>query len=181
MKTIKYNTLIQILVVIFTFIMSIIITPLYYEGDQIGYTNAYNDMRGTNITDGFFIYQNNITTIEPIHFGLTWFFANIGFDKNIIMSLANCLLSLLVVKIFQKFKTNNFIIIAIVLSNFYLYVLYFSAERLKFSFIFLSLAVINFKNRKLLILFLLLSIFTHLQNIIIISALLFAIFIIVIF
>lgn len=177
MKTIKYNTLIQMLFVVSTFIISTIITPLYYEGDQIGYTNAYNDMRGTTITDGFFIYQNNITTIEPIHFGLTWFFTNIGFDKNIIMTLSNCLLCLMVVKIFQKVKTNNFIIIAIVLSNYYLYVLYFSAERLKFSFIFLSLAVINFKNRKLLILFLLLSIFTHLQNIIIIAAILFAIFI----
>jgi len=174
MKTIKYNTLIQIAVVIFTFIISIIITPLYYEGDQIGYTNAYNDMRGSNLLDGFFIYQNNITTIEPIHFGLTWLFTNLGFDKIITMTLFNCFLSLLIVKILQKFNTNNFIILLILLSNFYLYVLYFSAERLKFSFIFLSLAILNFKNRKILILFLLLAIFTHLQNIIIIVALFFA-------
>ena len=149
-------------------------SPFYYDGDQVNYINAYNNMHGSSLFEGFLIYQSSITTLEPIHFFLTWIFTNLNIDKILIMSIINSLLSLLLARILQKLNTNSIIIYFILFTNFYLLVLYFSAERLKFSFIFLSLALLNFENKKKLILFLLLSIFTHLQNIIIIFAILFA-------
>jgi hypothetical protein len=131
-------------------------------------------MHDSSLFEAFLIYQSSITTIEPIHFFITWIFTNLNIDKIIIMSIINTFLSILFVKILQKIHTNTIIIYFLLFTNFYLLVLYFSAERLKFSFIFLSLAILNLENKKKLILYLLLAIFTHLQNIIIIFAILFA-------
>jgi hypothetical protein len=153
------------------------LSPYYYDGDQLGYTNAYNDMKGSNFFEGFLVYQSNITTIEPVHFFITWIFSNLYIEKFFLMSLINCFLSILIVKILQKLNINSVIIFLLLFTNFYVYVLYFSAERLKFSFIFLSLAVLNYENKKKLILYLILAIFTHLQNIILVSAIIFATFV----
>jgi hypothetical protein len=149
-------------------------SPFYYDGDQVNYINSYNNMHDSSLFEGFLIYQGSITTLEPIHFFITWIFTNLNIDKIFIMSIINTFLSILFVRILQKIHTNTIIIYFLLFTNFYLFVLYFSAERLKFSFIFLTLAILNLENKKKLILYLLLAIFTHLQNIIIIFAILFA-------
>lgn len=170
--TIKHNKIVLAIIFIVSLCVSLYISPLYIDGDQVGYTNAYNNMRGSSISEGLFIYQSNITTIEPIHFLLTWCLTNLYLGKYMVMSFINALLALLIAKLLQKINTNNFIIFFLLLTNFYVYVLFFSAERLKFSFVFLALATLNYDKRLKFLIFLSLAVLTHLQNVILVFAVL---------
>lgn len=164
------NTLTTIIITFGAFLFSFIISSFYVDGDQIYYSEAYNSLKGLNILEGFLVYRSHIVTDEPIHFILTWFFSNLGIDKNIIMSLVNAMLTFTLTRILLRWKVNIIIIIALLTTNFYLFVLFFSAERLKFSILFILLSVFFFDKKKSSIFFALLSVITHTQTGLIIFA-----------
>ena len=97
---------------------------------------------------------------------MVWTASNLGIDRIFFLSLCNTFLAGLFIKIFDSFKVNILVTSSFIITNFYLYVLFFTGERLKFGFIFFLLAFLYRKKLPLSLLFLILSIFSHLQMLI---------------
>jgi hypothetical protein len=158
------NIFFTIIITFGAFLFSLIISNYYVDGDQIYYSEAYDSLKGYNMFEGLLIYRSKILSDEPIHFILIWIFSNLGIDKNIIMSLVNAVLTFILIRILLRWNVVNFIIITLLTTNFYLYVLFFSAERLKFSILFILLSVFFIDKKKTSIFFALLSVITHTQT-----------------
>ena len=118
------------------FCISLVLSSYYIGGDQRIYNKVYDEIAGLSFSEAILMYKFNINSEEPIHFLLVWVFSNLGVSKSILMGLFNCVLVFYLIKIFVRLKVNPYIIGLIILTNFYIYVLFFAAERLKFGFIF---------------------------------------------
>ena len=125
----------RILLLIFVFIISINLASLYSGGDNNGYISIYGGIKDLSIIDSFYLYNYVITTVEFVHFIIVWFVSNLGIDRVLFLSLANTLLAGLIIKYFDFLKVNFLVTAAFILTNYYLYVILFTAERLKFGFI----------------------------------------------
>jgi hypothetical protein len=90
------------------------------------------------------------------------------------MSIANAILANIIYRVLDKLNTSLYLIVFIICTNYYLFGLYFAAERLKFAFIFLFLAFLVNKNVKKKYLLLFLSLITHVQVLVIMASSLFA-------
>lgn len=155
------------------FIMSLLLSPLFVNGDQEAYRVFYNSCFDyERLLQEFQCYNSTLSTQEPVYFYLAKI-SQYFFDKDLFVSLANFILVFFLVKIIFKYfkdkKTVN-IFIVLVLVNYYTFVLFFSAERLKFSLIFIlfSFFFIGYKSYFLKIIML----FTHIQTIFLFVAIL---------
>jgi hypothetical protein len=173
-KSTNFDKFIISIIFFLIFIISLFFTPFYYEGDQVFYNDAYNAVKNKNIINGFIDYQFHINSQEPIHFFIDWVFSNIGIDKNVVMSFFNALLASFFTYYFISLNTSYLVIFPTIFLNFYFIVLYFAAERLKFGFLFLILALLNQKDKKKQIFYLLLSIASHTQIILYLLAKIFS-------
>ncbi len=166
----------QAALLLFVFIISIFLGDLYNGGDQIVYQRAYNGISSLNLSKAYLFYTYNIYSVEVIHFLIIWIASHLGINKIIFMAVCNTFLASLIIKIFNALKVNLLITSLFILTNFYLYVLFFAAERLKFGFIFFLIAILYkgtfFYKTPLFIL----SILSHLQMIILYSGKIFDIF-----
>lgn len=156
------------------FLSSLLIGPLHSEGDQLAYVAAYRAVDGLAILDAFEEYRRYLDSAEIVHFLVIWIGSNLGVDKNLLMSSANALLAYVILKLFRKWRGAFWISAVFVLSNFYILVLYFTAERLKFSFIFVVLSFIYAESIRASVSFATLSILTHVQNLIIYTSVVFS-------
>jgi hypothetical protein len=98
-------------------------------------------MEGLGLGDGFVIYEHNVSGAEYVHFFLSLLGSNLGIDKNALMSLFNAILAVYSLKLLKKWGADLRVACLIVLTNFYMIVLYFAAERLKIGFLFLVLSL----------------------------------------
>lgn len=124
------------------FFCSLLLSRLYVGGDQFGYHHAYSLMEGLGLRDGFVMYEHNVSGAEYVHFVLSLLGSNLGIDKNLLMSLFNGMLAVYSLKLLRKWGADFRVSCMIVLTNFYMLVLYFAAERLKFGFLFLVLSLL---------------------------------------
>lgn len=151
--------------VIYSFMISIYVSPFHINGDQVHYTKAYEVVRNKYLIDAWNSYRSIIYTREPLHFLLIWVFSNLGVQKLVLMSTLNSILGLLFGHfLFKKFSSISLVII-IFLSNYYMYAMFFTLERLKISMIFLLIFLLH-KN----VLWALLSVFSHLQSLLVLLA-----------
>lgn len=106
-----------------------------------------------------------LTSFEPISIFILWSGSNLGIEKDIFISLLNSILAISVLRLCIIYEVKWYIII-LLLSNYYLFVLYTGAERLKISFIIIvfSLIVSNRKVSNLIYL----SPLAHLQSMVLI-------------
>jgi hypothetical protein len=155
------------------FIFSLFFAPFYFSGDQSGYTDAYNSLFGLDLIDGWQAYSGHISG-ELIHFLIVWMASNLGLEKNFVMALANSILAYLIIRVFLQWRVSFYIALVVIFTNFYLLVLYFSAERLKFGYIFLMLSLLYSRKRILSIAFALTSVYAHSQQILIYTSILFS-------
>lgn len=152
-------------------LLTLFVGRYYTEGDQNHYIQAYEDIKDSSLYYGFWVYRSHITTLEPIHYVISWFFSSImGIDKLLSMSLSNGLLAFLFIRFVRHIGGFPFVSYIIVLTNYYFFVVYFTAERLKFAFIFLLLALLVSAHSKLRYLFFSLSILSHMQMLIFVVA-----------
>lgn len=124
------------------FAISLFISGLYTQGDQAGYHSAYEAIRGLGWGDGRALYDSRISGAEGIHYLLMLIGGALEIDKNLFMSIFNGILAAYAVRLFLCWGANLWLAIAMVLTNYYFYVLYFAAERLKFAFLFLVLSLL---------------------------------------
>jgi hypothetical protein len=168
------DKLFQFSIFIIIFFFTYFFSSYYVEGDQFQYKIAYDVVKDLGIVDAFIAYQFRINSTEPIHFFIVWIFSNLNIDKNLIMALSNAVLANIISRILIKRNVSLAIIFIIVTTNFYLYVLYFAAERLKFSFLFFFLAILFINKKKKSITLMLLSVVTHVQILVLIFSFIFS-------
>jgi hypothetical protein len=171
---INVNSLTRSLVTLYIFLFSYLIAQFYTAGDQFQYQSAFKEVKGLGLIEAFAAYHIYLSSDEPIYFLISWVSSNLNFSKDIIMSIANALLANILFRVLKKLNTSIYLIVFIICTNYYLFALYFAAERLKFAFIFLFLAFLADKNAKKKYLYLFLSFISHVQVLVIMASSLFA-------
>jgi len=133
----------KISIIVYIFLFSLYFLHIYTLGDQKAYISFWNNIVEFNFIDGFSYYHAALSSYEIGYYSIVYLFSNIlNLDKNIFISLSNVVLAFLVFKFFIINKVDKFLAFIFVISNFYILVLYFSAERLKFAIIFLLLVLL---------------------------------------
>lgn len=168
MRTYTYISLATTIVV---FILSLVISPYYFSGDQYSYNKVFSALSELSLQDGYRTYYRGLSSREPVAFFLSWL-ASKFLTKHEFVALANSALAFATMKLLSKWRTSALVAVIIVSSNFYLYVLYFAAERLKLGFIFLLFAL-AYIQRKRFYIFALASVMGHAQLFIVYISMLF--------
>lgn len=166
-KPLFYATFYSLLV----FIFSLYIVPLYIDGDQLHYRDFYKYCLYENLTplQQFFCYEITLGTKEPGYF----YISKIAYpylDKDMYITLANTALTfVMTLAIFKYYKLvwHRHVFLILILMNYYFIVMLTSAERLKFSFIFLALALLINSNKRIIIFGL--ALLTHVQTILLLA------------
>lgn len=123
---------------VFAFVVSYFILPFYSAGDQTSLRHVYDMLPNLGFLEGFFYYNVALDAQEPGYFLLVYVFS--GFmDKDLLMSLLNAVLCYYL-GLWLIRKNIPWRIIALLSLNFYLLVLFFSAERLKLGLLFVLMA-----------------------------------------
>jgi len=167
-KTMRYNAL-RLFASILVFFFTWYIGSFFVYGDQEHYRFLYESMYGENIFSSFILYRNRIQSQELIHFIVIWSFSDF-IDKDILMSFVNGLLAWTFIGVFNRFGANIYLSIILVTTNTYFFALYFSAERLKFGFLFLGLGFLLYGRKRYSYLFLYMAALSHIQTILFILA-----------
>lgn len=162
-----YLSFFSFLTILCVFLISLFFVPYYVGGDQAHYQRIYNGISYFNFADAYVYYKANIDSQEPIYFLLSWFSSSLGIDKLYFVTLFNVLLSFFAYKYFTKIGGHPFVVFFIVVFGYYSYVLFFSAERLKFGFLFLLLGLLYSKRRYV---FYVISVLSHAQMIALLSS-----------
>jgi hypothetical protein len=123
------------------YFISLHIFSYYVLGDQLHYIRLYNSISAVEYNEVGMIAYKTIGAKEPLSLILLWLGSNFfSIDKEIWVSLLN---SLFIVLFYRFLVKNNtpFIIIILLMISFYILVLLFSAERLKFAFLAIFFAL----------------------------------------
>ena len=148
------------------FIISFILLNLYTKGDQLYYQQYYEFVKGKNIFDTLIAGRLGLNAGEPVSLLTLWLGSNLGFSKNIFISVLNGIFSSLIYLFLDKYNYKNLTILFIL--NYNVIVLFLSAERLKIAFIFIILALLS-KGKKSYFYFIM-SILSHFQILILIPS-----------
>ena len=160
-----YHIFIKLIYILLVVLLSFYLGTLFTLGDQVHYINYYNQISYETFLDSYFLQRDLLGSREPGYFLISYFFSNIlGIDKIIFITILNMILGWLIVTYLLDNKVSIFIIFSTLL-NFYILVLFFSAERLKLALVFVFIYFLYKRaNNSLIKLF---SIFSHLQVVII--------------
>jgi len=135
---------------------------------------VYEQIGKLSFNEAILFYHKFLTSKEIVHFVFSFIFSSNGIDKDLFIAISNGVLAYVSAAVLLQFNASKIIVVAIILTSFYFNVLYFSAERLKFGFIFLMLSIL-YKDRKILFYILsLTSILSHAQMVINYTAVLFS-------
>ena len=147
------------------FLISLVVFQHYTKGDQYAYTNAYQMVSGLGFGDPWevirIVYWSYVSSIEPVHLMVSLVGGGLDISKNLLMSVFNGILAAYSVRLFLSWGASIWIATGLVVTNYYFYVLYFPAERLKFAFLFLVLMFLCTKNRLYRVSFALMSFLSH--------------------
>ena len=127
------------------FLVTYQLSQYYVNGDQEHYIGAYNLISNMEIGNAYLRYTALLSSSEVVHFLLIWTVGGV-FDKDIVMSVSNAMLAYLATYSMLRVGANKIIVLLVLLISYYPLVLFLSAERLKFSFIFFFLSFISSKN-----------------------------------
>jgi hypothetical protein len=153
------------LVALVVFILSLIISPYYILGDQENYRKFYEEIPSLNFIDGFLHYSLSLSSKEPGYYTITWIFSRF-LEKDLFISILNAILAFYSMQLLIKWRASIYVAASIVLTNFYFYVLFFAAERLKVSVMFLTIALLYVNGPKFYF-FSMLSIISHIQTLVV--------------
>lgn len=168
---IKKSNLYAILAAICVLIFSLNILPLYIDGDQLHYRDFYKYCFYDSLTlsQQFFCYQNTLGSQEPGYFFISKL-ASIYLEKDIFIAISNTILTffmtILILKYYQK-NWQRIAFIVLIITNYYFIVMLLSAERLKFSFIFLIISLLVSGNKKIISFGV--ATLTHIQSILLVG------------
>jgi len=154
------------------FFISLVLCYFYIGGDQYAYIRTYNLMPSLSFLEAQEIYQSYLTSKEIVHFILIFIFSRIT-EKAVFISLFNSILVFYALVLFRSWGVNFLISASILLTNYYVYVLFVPAERLKFGVILFIMGLVFAKASKKSIFFSILSCFAHFQMVVLFASLIF--------
>jgi hypothetical protein len=125
----KFSTFVALVV----FTLSLLISPYYMLGDQEHYRRIFEILPTLSFVDGFIYYSKSVSSIEPGHYTISWIFSRF-LEKDLFISILNAILAFYSMQLLIRWRASIYVAASIVLTNFYFYVLFFAAERLKFIF-----------------------------------------------
>lgn len=157
----KSQELVCVLLGFLVFIASLVLSGFYTEADQAGYHGAYGLLPGMSWEAGRLAYESRISGAEGVHFLVSLLGSSLEIDKNLLMSVWNGILAAYAMRLFLTWGADVRIAAAIVLTNYYVFILYFAAERLKFGFLFLVLALLSTGKPVRMFVFLFMSVWSH--------------------
>ena len=158
-------------VALIVFALSLLISPHYMLGDQEIYRRFFEILPTLSFADGFIHYSQTLTSIEPGYYTISWIFSRF-LEKDLFISILNAILAFYSMQLLIRWRASIYVAASIGLTNFYFYVLFFAAERLKVSFIFLTMALAHVNGSKFYF-FSALSAISHIQILIVYMMLLF--------
>lgn len=144
------------------FLFSYQLFPYYTSGDQLHYNNFYEQVRDLNWIQSLGLNAALLSSYEPGYPTIIWLLGNYV-DKIIFISICNSIFALVCFKLAVRIRCYPLLAYLIIVTNFYFYVCYFSAERLKFSLLFFSLSLLYINQKKTRAVLTLISILCHLQ------------------
>lgn len=160
---------------LFVLLLCLVFSPYYVEGDQITYRYIFDAIDGMSFYEALVLYSGTFGfTSELGHFVVIWLGSNAGISKDFLMALLNSTLAYCSMLVLRNMKVNPLVAIALVGSNYYFYGLYFAAERLKFGFLFFFLALLAKESIYRRVAAILLSVFSHVQMVIVYGCIAFA-------
>lgn len=112
----------------------------YIYGDQFHYTNFYYAVRGASATDVPALQFSLTGSAEPFYGYMIWVASNASIEKTSLISFFNGIFAVLTAATIRKLD-GSIGLVAITFSNYYFIVLLTAAERLKFSYMLLCLAI----------------------------------------
>ena len=119
---------------LYAFLLSITVLPYYVGGDQAHYRLAFSSVAESNLIDGFYYYKNSIGSSEPILF-FVYYISSHFMSKDVLISIVNGCLGFIGGKLLIE-KRVSLALFPLFVFNYYLLILMFAAERLKFSILF---------------------------------------------
>ncbi len=142
MKRSVFSTIISLSYAFFVLIFSLHFYTIYVGQDLYIYNNFYSNIPN-DFLEAYKFYNNSLGSKEPLYFLFVYTFSSI-IDKAILFSICNAFLAYLLCNLFvSKFRLGFFPTLFL-LSNYYLWVVYFPAERLKFAILaFILLVLFN--------------------------------------
>ena len=132
------RTLVPLAVGVACMMFSLYVFPYYTSGDQLYYRDFYDGLPFYDWTSGLGFYADTLDSREPGYYTLVYLFAGL-IEKDWLMSFLNGALGYVLTLWLMRVRTSA-IVIALVFTNFYLLVLFFSAERLKLAMLCFLLA-----------------------------------------
>jgi len=146
---------------------SFVVSPFYTGGDQFFYRAVYELLGNSsaNVFEDFETYREQTASSEPIYFIVAKMLSPF-FAKDLVMSVFNGLLTYLIVEWLLR-RRVCWPVVVVLLTNFYLFVIFFAAERLKFSMLLLLAANLFASKRYLFGAF---SVLAHVQGVFLIAS-----------
>jgi hypothetical protein len=161
LKVSKYS-LIKPFIFLYVFFITIYLEELFINGDQLHYRFFYEGIANLDFLEAYFFQIATLGTYEPGYFVVTYIFSNLlNLEKSIFVLTINLYLTYTILNWLEKYKVS-IIVIFLLFVNFYLFVLFFSAERLKLALTFFLLSF-TYYNHFIRNSFQLLYLFTHVQ------------------
>ncbi|EKM21618.1 hypothetical protein [Vibrio sp. HENC-03] len=159
-----HSLFLLIVAIVFVFAFSIYVGGYYIEGDILHYVHIYESLWRLDLNLAYFEYVRNISSRELPHFLIVYFLAGM-LDREVFVLLSNLALVVSAFLYFRSLGASAFVITLLLVTNFYFFVLYIPAERLKFSFIFLFFGLYFQSKGKGLysLFFIFLSVLTHIS------------------
>lgn len=155
---------------VLVFLFSYYVGREFIYGDQLVYRDVYEGVVGKQLFDAYEYYRVRIHSGDLGHFSLIWVFASY-IDKDLLMSFLNGVLACCSYLVFRNWGGGRLISLFIICSGAYFMALYFSAERLKLSFIFVALFWLYFGYSRLIsVIMALLAFLSHGQSLIFFSS-----------
>lgn len=166
MLSIKKSNLLLFSITALGFFISYLLSPYHYGGDQAHYTRVYDDIFGLDLLAANIAYISIIDSKEIIHFIVIWIGSNLGISKLLLMSAANALLYFLLMKLFLSMRVSGLVALFVILTNYYIFTLFFTLEKLKFAIIFILIAILMMRKGKFYSGYLFASVLSHFQALI---------------
>lgn len=143
--------------------LTYLFSTLYTGGDQLHYHQVYELISDKGLIESYLIYNNGLNSSELGHFILTWLASGL-IEKNLFFTVLNTLLLIYGVLFLSRVTHRSpLLILTLLLTNYYIFVLMFSAERLKVAFLFLFAFMYYYQKISLRIPLLLMAIISHLS------------------
>lgn len=120
------------------FAASLVLFNWYFAGDLCYYRSAYEAVKGWNIYEAFASYRKQIFSADVFHFFTVWVFSKI-IAHDLLMAALNGVLAVVIYSLLTERGVGRGTSAALILFNYYFWVMAIPAERLKIAIIFVSL------------------------------------------